>query len=90
MKTKSNNKKRAALPVLNNGLKLLAATVVAGSLNLQQATAQYTPLRPWEGTIDLFSRNTYHTAATRINVLVAAVVLHHQRKTRLSLGSSAK
>jgi hypothetical protein len=68
MKTKSNNKKRAALPVLNNGLKLLAATVVAGSLNLQQATAQYTPLRPWEGTIDLFSRNTYHTAATRINV----------------------
>jgi hypothetical protein len=74
MKTKSNNKKRAALPVLTNGLKLLAATVVAGSL---------------KNHIVLY-KNTYHTAATRINVLVAAVVLHHQRKTRLSLGWSAK
>jgi arylsulfatase A-like enzyme len=48
---KINNKKHAALPTLGNGLKLVAATVVAGSLNLQQANAQYTPQQPWQGTI---------------------------------------
>jgi hypothetical protein len=76
--------------VLNNGLQLLAATVVAGSLNLQQATAQYTPLRPWEGTIDSISRNTYHTAATTDQCPGGLRCFTPPRKARLSLGSSAK
>ncbi len=51
MKTNLINNNRVSASLLRNGLKLLTATVVAGSLNLQHAAAQYTPQKPWQGKI---------------------------------------